>query len=266
MLRNFDFSTVPFGGYDKTSNKSFRYDLSHVMPPDIIYFVGKDLSILNCEMSIGFGGTVSPISEAFLLTQFFASACIEFSKFQFRGVPSTLAIVSGGAIGIDLAAHLTTTSLASKTIAVVATEPSIGLRGTLPVASVLTDAILRSGGAIVSEYKRERNVTPMRVAERDRIISGLSDVFVAVESSKDSGTVDTAKRAWIQGKTVVVVDWGNIEGVVHKPQTDGLAQLVSEGVAISFPSIKVGLGDKLMRSESLNLLQNVTGRRVSFVK
>jgi predicted Rossmann fold nucleotide-binding protein DprA/Smf involved in DNA uptake len=91
----------------------------------------------------------------------------------------------------------------------------------------LTQGVL-NGGGFLAEY--ETYVEPdglnfrERLLDRDRIISGISDVFIAFECSVNSATVDTAKRAVNQGVTTFAVRPQKLSGRF------GVDQLIDEGV------------------------------------
>lgn len=75
--------------------------------------------------------------------------------------------------------------------------------------------------------------------QRDRIITACSDVLVVMECSYDSGTVDTAKRAFLQNRRVLAVQWDYIPGLWrdHAPKDSGNAQLFQEFIAEPFPAL-----------------------------
>jgi predicted Rossmann fold nucleotide-binding protein DprA/Smf involved in DNA uptake len=111
--------------------------------------------------------------------------------------------------GIDLAAHLgALDNPGSTTFAVLANPAGGGLRGHEWTSRSTQQAIV-AGGGFLSEYEEfvpfGSDEHRERLLQRDRIISGLSDCFVAFECSSGSATVDTAKRALAQGKPVVCV-------------------------------------------------------------
>ena len=103
-------------------------------------------------------------------------------------VPS-LSVVSGLAFGIDAAAHRAALSHRVPTVAVLANAlPQV----TPAQHSPLAREILEQGGALVSEmHSRTRNFGKGYLA-RNRIIAGLSEACVVVESPREGGSLYTA--------------------------------------------------------------------------
>lgn len=110
-------------------------------------------------------------------------------------------IISGGALGVDTAAHRGALIAGGKTVAVL----GCGL-GTayLNENRGLRDEI-RKSGALVTEYppftRAGRTTFPMR----NRIISGLSLGILVVEAGVKSGSLITANYALEQGRAVFAV-------------------------------------------------------------
>lgn len=101
-------------------------------------------------------------------------------------------ILSGGALGIDSAAHRGALSAGGYTLAVMA----CGLDDYYPRRNApLFEAILAAGGAIVSPFAL--GVLPMRYnfVRRNSIIAALADLVVVVEASLASGSLHTARFA-----------------------------------------------------------------------
>lgn len=111
-------------------------------------------------------------------------------------------IVSGLAYGIDAAAHKKALEKGLSTVAVVAH----GLNMIYPTAHRgLAKEIIKSGGAILSEYVF--GVKPFRpnFLARNRIVAGLSDVTVVVESAIKGGAMSTANYAFLYNRDVMAL-------------------------------------------------------------
>lgn len=113
-----------------------------------------------------------------------------------------LCIVSGLAHGIDSAAHTAALEAGLPTVAVMAH----GLDMIYPAANRdLARRIVKSGGAIVSEYPS--GSTPRRAyfLERNRIVAGLSQLTVVVESALKGGAMSTANLAFGYDREVMAL-------------------------------------------------------------
>ena len=121
-------------------------------------------------------------------------AAFNFSKDL---VASGYTVVSGLAMGIDTAAHSGALSSSGKTVAVLA----CGLDNLYPaVNKKLASSIIQNGGCIVSEYSPGELPLKWRFPERNRIISGLSEAVVVMESPVKSGALITADFALEQNR------------------------------------------------------------------
>lgn len=115
--------------------------------------------------------------------------------------PGTI-IVSGLAYGVDIEAHKAALEFGLPTVAVVAH----GLRTIYPAAHRDTAArIVRAGGAIVTEYLSDAPVHRGNFLARNRIVAGMCDATVVVESDSAGGAMVTASIASAYGREVCAV-------------------------------------------------------------
>jgi DNA processing protein len=102
-----------------------------------------------------------------------------------------LAVVSGGAFGVDAAAHRGALAADGVTIAVLA----CGVDVPYPTAHAeLFDAIAAQG-VLVSEWPPDRRVSRLRFLIRNRMIAALATGTLVVEAGQRSGAVNTARYA-----------------------------------------------------------------------
>lgn len=91
----------------------------------------------------------------------------------------------------------------------------------------IAEWILKTGGAIISEYplgtKPEKSNFPLR----NRIISGISNGVLVVEAKEKSGTLITVDYALEQGKNVYCVP-GNIDS----KNSYGTNSLIKQGAKV----------------------------------
>jgi DNA processing protein len=135
------------------------------------------------------------------------------------GVP----VVSGAAMGCDLAAQLATLEAGGTTVAVLGCGADIDY----PSRARSLLATLRSGvGAVVSEF--EWGMPPARghFPARNRIIAGLAHAVLVVEAALPSGTFSTADHALEAGRDVLAVP-----GSVFFAGSAGSNRLIRQGAA-----------------------------------
>lgn len=131
-------------------------------------------------------------------------------------------VVSGLAFGIDSIGHRSCLDAGGTTVAVLGT----------PIDEIyprehkgLAKEIIEKGGAIISEYAPGAKVYPKTsFLERNRIISGLSDIVVVVEAAERSGSLNTATHTLEQGKEVFAVP-----GNITSPYSQGCNKLIKQG-------------------------------------
>ncbi len=113
-----------------------------------------------------------------------------FSDFDSKGFRPT--IVSGLADGIDTIAHTLALEYGLPTLAVLAN----GLHTCYPARNrQLMMDILDRNGAIITEYRNGMSPLKSHFLRRNRIIAGLSDVTLVVESAVRGGSMSTAASA-----------------------------------------------------------------------
>ncbi len=134
-----------------------------------------------------------------------------------------ICIISGLALGIDAIAHRAALDAGLKTIAV----PGSGLdeKALYPAMhKQLAEKILRSGGALVSEFEPDFRATPWSFPQRNRIMAGLSDAVLVIEAETKSGTLITSKFATEYNRDVLAVP-----GSIFSKNSDGPHMLIRLG-------------------------------------
>ena len=113
-----------------------------------------------------------------------------------------VAVVSGGARGIDQRAH----SLAIRNkVPTIVFLPSGILNPYPQVMEEWTQPIIDGGGALVSELWLNQPMQKYHFHSRNRLISAISDYLLIVEASQRSGTMVTALNSLEQSKSLGVV-------------------------------------------------------------
>lgn len=131
-------------------------------------------------------------------------------------------IVSGGALGIDYAAHMGALAAGGRTVCVM----PCGVDCNYPSQNAEMRRLVRERGCLISEYPPGTPVPRGAFQARNRLLSGLSLGTVVIEAGKSSGTLITAHRAVEQGRDVYVVP-----GPVGSPVYAGSNRLIQDGAA-----------------------------------
>lgn len=114
-------------------------------------------------------------------------------------------IVSGLARGIDTAAHIGAVETEGRTLAVLGS----GIRVIHPRENAALAASIANGrGAVLSEFHPNTPPQGRNLMIRDRVISGLARGVIVVEAARESGSMDTARRARKQSRLIYAVRGG----------------------------------------------------------
>jgi DNA processing protein len=135
-------------------------------------------------------------------------------------------VVSGGAVGVDAAAHAGALDAGGGTVVVL----GCGLNVPYPRANTgLLARVRAAGGTLASEHPP---ATPPRAAHflpRNRLIAALSTAVVVVEAAEDSGSLSTARAAGSRGLGHVLV----LPGAPWDPGAAGCNQLIRDGATLA---------------------------------
>jgi len=133
-------------------------------------------------------------------------------------------IVSGCMYGVDTVAHQAALAEKARTIAVL----GFGFDHVYPAEQLpVFDAILASGGTILSEYVPDTGPKKGNFIARNSIVAGMSRAVVVTEAAKRSGSHTTAQFALESGRSVCAVP-----GPIYSPYSEGTKWLVNEGAVL----------------------------------
>lgn len=133
-------------------------------------------------------------------------------------------VVSGGAVGVDAAAHAATLGLPGGTTVVLGCGHAVRYPVPHARAGGLFDRVLEDGGTLVSELLPEVTAHPGVIRARNRIVAGLATVTVVVEGGSRSGALLTAGAAAERGREVLAVP-----GDILAPGSAAPLRLLGEG-------------------------------------
>ena len=157
-------------------------------PPAV--FVWGDESSLHLP-SVGIVGTRAP-------TTYGKAAAYKFAEALAR---AGVAVISGGALGIDAAAHRGALEAGGRTVAVLGS----GIDRVYPAVHRGLFQSIRERGCLVSQFAAGVTPSPYKFIVRNHLIAGLSRAVVVVEAPETSGSLTTAQAANDYGRQVFVV-------------------------------------------------------------
>ncbi|MFM2144823.1 MAG: hypothetical protein RI899_611 [Actinomycetota bacterium] len=185
--------------------------LNSLSNPPIGLVIKGDATCLM-KPQLGIVGTRNPTNYGLRNAAEFASGFVD------RG----WVITSGGAYGIDAAAHRGALFAEGETIAVIAT----GIDVNYPVGNQRLFHEISESGALVSEVMPGVNAIPSRFLTRNRLIAALSNATLVVEAAFRSGSLRTARDAAELLRPVMA-----IPGPINSPTSEGCHRLIGERAA-----------------------------------
>lgn len=165
-------------------------------PPPILYYRGQlDTNIKNHLAVVG-------------SRQHSAYADKIISALLTQVATSGVEIISGLALGVDGLAHRAALRGGGRTIAILGS--GLNANNIYPTDNrLLAEEIINSGGAIISEFPPDTPPYKQNFPQRNRIIAGLAQATLVIESKEKSGALITAAYALEQNREVLAVP-GNI--------------------------------------------------------
>lgn len=196
-------------------DECYPTSLKDINDSPVVLYVHGDETILNSRFCIGIVGTRKASEYGIKAARDISCALVQ----------TKAVIVSGGALGIDTAAHKAAIEAGGKTIAFLGS----GLGSDyLPENEPLRRSIAENG-ALVSEYLPFTPPTRYSFPVRNRLISGISRGTVVVEASEKSGSVVTAQHAIKQGRDIFAVP-----GEIFNKRHAGTNHLINNGAVPVF--------------------------------
>lgn len=163
------------------TDKDYPFRLKECPDAPLLLFA-KCAQDLNDAKFLGIVGTRNA-------TPYGKEICRDFIA-QLAQVPNVV-VVSGLAYGIDICAHKAALDYNIPTIGIIAH----GLDKIYPIGHRSIAVKMLEKGGLVTEYLSKTNPDKQNFVQRNRIIAGLSDAIVVVESAKKGGALITADLA-----------------------------------------------------------------------
>jgi DNA processing protein len=132
-------------------------------------------------------------------------------------------VVSGGARGIDTAAHQGALAAKGRTVCVLGT----GVNIVFPPENKDLFARVAENGAVITQFPFNRNGDRQSFAIRNRIIAGMTLGTVVVEADLHSGALITSNFATEYGRQVFAVP-----GRIDSPRSKGCHDLIKKGAKL----------------------------------
>lgn len=175
--------------------------------PAMFFFKGSALSVFDAPRVLAIVGTRQPSEHGKAICEEMIEALQAYE----------VLIVSGLAFGVDVTAHRKASALGIANVGVL----GHGLGSIYPSQHRSVALRMIENGGLVSEYmhdaKPEREHFPMR----NRIISGLSDAVLVIETAESGGSIITVECAERHGREIFAVP-----GRPHDSKSKGCNLLV----------------------------------------
>jgi len=172
-------------------DKNYPERLRHFPDSPVMLYCKGDVD-LNAPRTVGIVGTRQPTVHGISVCEELVESLADYQ----------VLIVSGLALGIDATAHRKSLETGQPTLGVL----GHGLSQIYPYRhKQLAGQMIEQGGGILSELGHQSGPEREHFPMRNRIIAGISDAVVVVESGISGGSIITAKMANGYNKDVFAV-------------------------------------------------------------
>jgi DNA protecting protein DprA len=193
------------------ADSTWPQSVNDLAAPPIALVIKGDPALLTGD-SLAIVGTRNPTQYGVRIAQDFAAGFVD----------RDWSIISGGAYGIDAAAHKGALVAEGITIAVIAA----GIDINYPAGNARLFAEIAELGCLVSEVAPGTPAIPSRFLTRNRLIAALSNATLVVEAAFRSGSLRTARDAAELLRPVMA-----IPGPITSPVSEGCHRLIGERAA-----------------------------------
>ena len=196
--------------------------LMHIYCPPPVLYVRGDLGCLRNRLCVSVVGT----RKAY---DYYLSAA---GNICYQLARSGAAVISGCAVGTDSYAHLGCMRGGGPTVGVLA----CGIDVDYPKESHgLKEAVVATGGALITELEPGRKVPAGYFHPRKRLIAGLADCVLLGQVPLRSGAMITANAAIDQGKDLFCIPPSSI----YDARCMGAASYIRDGAKLAFSAYDI---------------------------
>lgn len=189
-------------------------------PPLALFYKGR--AQLNAKRAISVVGTRK-------ISEYGKSVCQNICR-EIKALLPDCLVVSGLAYGVDIHAHRACLENSLPTVGVLAH----GLDRIYPTLHLQTARCMtEQAGGLLTEYVTGTNPDKGNFVRRNRIVAGITDATIVVESAERGGSLITARLAQTYGRKVLAVP-----GRIYDPHSTGCNHLIRTGEAQMLTSVQ----------------------------
>lgn len=199
-------------GFICISDNNYPLELRFIDNAPYGLFYKGDLNVLN-NRKVAIVGSRKCTNYGIQVTKMLTN---ELNSFN-------ITIISGGAKGIDTAAHAQSLESSGATVVVL----GCGIDIVYPAQNKRLFENVANHGLVLSEFMPGVKPYSYNFPTRNRIISGLSELILLTEATVKSGSLITANFALAQGKDVMAVP-----GSIFSKESEGCNNLIYDGAHV----------------------------------
>lgn len=199
-------------------DKAYPNRLFHCEDAPVMLYVKGEINFNNPKV-ISIVGTRKP-------TDYGKEFC---GKIVAELIPHQPLIISGLAYGVDICVHKTALQNKLSTAGVLAH----GLDRLYPDQHTFTAKQMLENGGLITDYRSATTPARENFPKRNRIVAGLSDLTIVIESSKKGGSLITAQIANDYNRDVFA-----LPGRLSDLQSEGCNNLIKNHKAALIQSVK----------------------------
>lgn len=183
--------------------------------PTLLYFKGN--AHLNAEKIISIIGTRSNSTYGKMVTEQLI-----------QSIPPDVLVISGLAFGIDTIAHKAALNNELSTVGVLAH----GLDDLYPAQNKSLAKDMLNKGGLLTEFNIQTRADRYNFPRRNRIVAGMSDATIVIETAVKGGSMITADLAFHYNRELFAVP-----GRINDERSKGCLQLIQQNKAIVYTNV-----------------------------